>query len=112
MRGTAAGAMDRPVPQKVAPSSGGMHQRVGNAKTAEPIEMPFRGLSHAGSWVGTSKHSMGEHIGAIMVEYNAYRIGPSDSLSFYLQLTHWSVTLNFHHKSPSNAAFGQILKIL
>jgi len=37
------------VPLKVVPSCEGLDQWVDSAKTAEPIEMPFRGLTHAGS---------------------------------------------------------------
>jgi len=42
---------DRPthVFSEVAPSRGGLHQRVSSAKTAEPIEIPFTGLTHADS---------------------------------------------------------------
>jgi len=35
-------------PPKVAPSIGVLDQWMGNAQMAEPIEMLFRGLTHAG----------------------------------------------------------------
>jgi len=36
-------------PESISPSRGGVDQWVGYAETAEPIEMPFSGLTHAGS---------------------------------------------------------------
>jgi len=39
--------MDRHMSTKFAPSRGRLDQWVSNTKTAEPIETPFRGLTHA-----------------------------------------------------------------
>jgi len=41
--------MGRHMSPRKLPLSWGLDQLVGSAKTAEPIKMPFRGLTHAGS---------------------------------------------------------------
>jgi len=102
----------------------GLHQWMSSAKTVEPIEMPFRGLTRAGSrnnvlvawahWrnlVNTIEPSAVPAKGQQRVLVRQL-VHMQQRLSLYPLLTHLSVTLNFPHKNlPATRPFVKILLI-